>query len=133
MNDSSKFWELANRLYTEYEKSAKKATEYKKLEEEKKYTEYKKVEEKKQEIKTSNPGIEKLKKLFIQNLDKIPADKQVTTYPRLEKNILRQLELARKRGATLLVQKLEVMITILREKMNNEDDDESVMNSIFSE
>lgn len=120
MNDSGKFWELANRLYAEYEQSAKKTTEYKKQEEYKKELEYKKQEEykkeleykrqeeykkveikkqeeKKTETKPVNASIERAKKLFIQNLDKIPADKQALMYPRIEKNILNQIEMAKKR------------------------------------
>jgi hypothetical protein len=119
MNDSGKFWTLANKLYAEYEQSAKKEVEYKK-QEEKKYIETKyenkKYEEKKEEIKrlepkyeekkienkstnnkVQNPMIERSKKIFIQNLDKIPVDKRDISYPRIEKNILRQLETAKKR------------------------------------
>lgn len=130
MNDSGKFWELANRLYSEYEKSVKQANTYK---EEKKNSELKKTEDKKQDPKTSNANIEKAKKLFIQSLDKVPSDKQATMYPRLEKNILRQIEIAKKRTSTLLVQKLEAMLIVLRDRMNNTEDDDSIINSLFSE
>ncbi len=136
MYDSGKFWELANRLYSEYEKWVKQANTYKeekKYAEEKKYLENKKTEDKKQDTKTSNPNIEKAKKLFIQSLDKIPSDKQAVIYPRLEKNILRQMELAKKRNSKLLIQKLEAMLVTLRERMNNEEDDNSIINSLFSE
>lgn len=142
MNDSGKFWELANRLYSEYEKSVKqaiiykeekKSVEEKKYVEEKKNSELKKTEDKKQDPKTSNVNIEKAKKLFIQTLDKVPSDKQATTYPRLEKNILRQIEIAKKRESTLLVQKLETMLVVLRDRMNNAEDDNSIINSLFSE
>lgn len=120
MNDSGKFWELANRLYAEYEQATKNATEYKKELEYKKQEEYKKEleykrqeeykkaemkkqaevkkqEEKKTETKPVNASVERAKKLFIQNLDKIPADKQALMYPRIEKNILKQIEMAKKR------------------------------------
>lgn len=136
MNDSGKFWELANRLYSEYEKSVKLANTYKeekKYVEEKKNPELKKTEDKKLEPKTSNANIEKAKKLFIQSLDKVPSDKQATMYPRLEKNILRQIEIAKKRTSTLLVQKLEAMLIVLRDRMNNTEDDDSIINSLFSE
>lgn len=155
MNDSGKFWTLANKLYAEYEQSAKKEAEYKKELEYKKQEEYKKeLESKKQEEKKyietkyeekkvenkpttinkiHSANIERAKKIFIQNLDKIPVDKRDVVYQRVEKNIIKQLEISRKRWATLLTLKLEAMLVILQSKMNEDASDESIVNSLFTE
>ena len=164
MNDSGKFWELANRLYKEYELQTKISTDYKKeqeykakKEQEQKYLEQKKEQEKQyiemkkeqeikakeqekkyletkkeQVVKPSNPAIENIKKLFTQSLDKIPADKQTEAFARIEKNILKQIEISKKRNNKLVLQKLEAMLIILQEKMDNTDNDESIISGILT-
>lgn len=141
MNDSGKFWELVKKLQPQYEAASKEATskdaEAKKqapvnTEKKPQPTQEKKPQEVAPQKKPqTNPIVENAKKLFIAKLDKIPEDEREATYARLETNILKQLEVAKKRNAKTTIMKLEALLTILQERMEGDVDDESLVNSLF--
>lgn len=80
---------------------------------------------------TSNALVERAKKLFIERLDKIPEAEQAEAFAKLEKNIMRQLEVAKKRNTKILILKLEAFLQVLQERMDGDVDDESLVNSLF--
>lgn len=143
MNDSGKFWELFNSLYKSYQSGQdkeykekkdseeKKQYEEKKLLEQKKYLEEKqRLEEEKKNKQAKSTTQERFKKLFIARLDTVPTEKRSDIYPRLEKNIIKALDLAKTKSNTTLIEKLSWMLSTLREKMN-QDDDEAIIEDLF--
>lgn len=76
-------------------------------------------------------ALDRAKKLFIERLDKVPEDEQEDVFAKLEKNISKQLETARKRNSKATIMKLEAFLEILTERMDWAIDDESLVNSLF--
>jgi hypothetical protein len=62
--------------------------------------------------------MEKARKLFI---------------ARLEKNIQKQISVAREKSNTALIAKLEVLLSVVQERLNSATDDEALINSLFQE
>lgn len=146
LSDSVKFWAKVKLLeqenqqrYTEkkkeqeMQKNTQNNEEYKKAVEERKKAEEKKYSTEEKKNVTLPTSFERVKKLFIERIEKIPADKKEASLQRLQKNIEKQLESARKNSNTMLTMKLEVLLQIVKTKINTEVDDETLVNSLFTE
>jgi hypothetical protein len=148
--DSGKFWKMVDTLQRAYSstKEQKPVVETKPIMYEKPYVETTKPmmndkpaqgtmnPEKKPDDSGKNnsnsrpPLTEKARKLFIERLDKIPADKLEVTLTRLKDTINRQIETATKNSNTLIVAKLKALLQIVEEKMTT-GSDEALINSLF--
>ena len=117
--------------------------EKKEYQEKKEYTEQKKeYTEPKPPVKSENsiekksnltPAMEKVRKSFITRLDKIPTEKREATLKLLEKNIQKQISVAREKSNTALIAKLEVLLSVVQERLGALTDDESLIDSLFRE
>lgn len=140
IQNSGKFWELVKsiepelkakqneQMYLEQKKKeeSKYKEELKKKEQELKYKEEKKTIE----TPKNNAIGDRIVKLFITRLEKVPADKLPATLNTLEVNIQKQLEIAKTKNSKVLITRLTTMLNIVQEKKSSQDD-ESLIDTLF--
>ncbi len=140
IQNSGKFWELVKSIEPELKakKNEQMYLEQKKKEESKYKEELQKKEQElkyKEEKKTieapkNNTIGDRIIKLFITRLEKVPADKLGTTLNTLEFNIQKQLEIAKMKNSKVLINRLTTMLNIVQEKKASQDD-ESLIDTLF--
>lgn len=140
IQNSGKFWELVKSIEPELKakKNEQMYLEQKKKEESKYKEELQKKEQElkyKEEKKTvdapkNNTIWDRIVKLFITRLEKVPADKLPATLNTLEVNIQKQLEIAKTKNSKVLINRLTTMLNIVQEKKSSQDD-ESLIDTLF--
>lgn len=133
IQNSGKFWELVKAIEPEL-KAKKKEQIYldQKKKEQEKQQESKKKEQQELKYKEEKKAIEapknnaigdRIVKLFITRLEKVPADKLSDTLNILEVNIQKQLEIAKTKNSKVLISRLTIMLNIVQEKKASQDDE----------
>lgn len=145
ISDSGKFWDMVKSVEAGKKMVEAKKEEVKKTIETKKEEVKDKVETKKEEVKknveekkaavvlkVSAKQEARLKELMQNRIDKIATDKREATLTRLETIIMKRIELAKAKNATLLTARYEILLSVIQQELA-EVDDESLIADLFTE
>ena len=129
MWDSGKFWEMVKMVESGKKSNSNIQKEEYKKDEKMKYTPEK--EKPTHKIKViSQAQREKLRATMLARIAKIPESQRQATLVNLETKLVKVIESSRKNNAKLLAARYEVLLEVVREEMDNIDD-EVVVESLF--